>query len=52
MVEVSGRVDGHAYDLLGALMSPDNAVRQKAEVVWEDMKMRLPDEVGPTEELL
>lgn len=45
-------MDGHAGDLLGALMSPDNTVRRKAEVVWEDMKMRLPDEVGPTEELL
>ncbi|CAM9895458.1 unnamed protein product, partial [Ectocarpus sp. 12 AP-2014] len=36
---------GHTGDLLGALMSPDNTVRRKAEVVWEDMKMRLPDEV-------
>ncbi|CAM9876269.1 unnamed protein product, partial [Ectocarpus fasciculatus] len=45
MVEASGRLDGHAGDLLAALMSPDNAVRQKAEAVWEDMKMRLPDEV-------
>ncbi|CAN0371135.1 unnamed protein product [Ectocarpus sp. 8 AP-2014] len=44
-------MDGHAYDLLGALMSPDNTVRRKAEVVWEDMKMRLPDEVRSTEEL-
>lgn len=31
--------------LLGAFMSPDNAVRRQAEVMWEDMKQRAPDEV-------
>lgn len=31
--------------LLGAFMSPDNAVRRQAEGVWEDMKKRAPDEV-------
>ena len=31
--------------LLGALMSPDNAVRRNAEATWEDMKRQVPDEV-------
>lgn len=31
--------------LLSAFMSPDNAVRSKAEAAWEDMKRQVPDQV-------
>lgn len=37
---------GSITELLGAFTSPDNAVRRRAEAAWEDMKARLPDEVG------
>lgn len=31
--------------LLAAFTNPDNGVRRRAEAAWEDMKLRLPDEV-------
>ncbi|CAM9771934.1 unnamed protein product, partial [Ectocarpus sp. 12 AP-2014] len=41
----SGPPAGSIGELLGAFTSPDNGVRRRAEEAWEDMKMRLPDQV-------
>lgn len=41
----AGAVAAQLEEILGAFTSPDNAVRQRAEEAWKDMKMRLPDEV-------
>ncbi|CBJ30196.1 conserved unknown protein [Ectocarpus siliculosus] len=41
----SGPPAGGIGELLGAFTSPDNGVRRRAEEAWEDMKMRLPDQV-------
>lgn len=41
----SGPAAGGIGELLAAFTSPDNGVRRRAEAAWEDIKMRLPDQV-------